>query len=371
MDRPALDAGRFPIVWGGSHCQEDLLAQGVSISFLLDGQLCDAPRSSVHVLLIRCRHEQEADRTRTNIYMDLPFGDRLRAQLHTLDVVSIQGAVRHRNGSQMRYTDGPRVSAAPVQCTGTVVYEERTDQSSERNLWVSTRAAWAAAGFTSSWVFARKADHCRDLMRLPGLLCHVQRAVDERLERASHYRYDQVINSNVCLLYARAAGTRLLALTDADEHPSSRLSMDAETGEIPPILEMAEDQGLAGFSIWYDADRACPRNFCPRTAAAVTANCALPARPRPTWKIMVLPGRVASVSAHAVQRDVSSWAVADTRPYRGDAWTASNSNHSCLRAETRIARLPSMHHLCLLHVRNCTEFPGRGSRAGPGHALCY
>jgi len=126
------------------------------------------------------------------------------------------------------------------------------------------RVAWNALGFGVSVVFVRTAGECVPLAAVPGVVCQVRAHLSGpgRIPAAEHGGArlpqnltawsDQGIYTQLCIVYATAWDSELLALTDIDEIPMQSLA---------PVfdgLRAITDHAYAGIRIFFDADKNCP-----------------------------------------------------------------------------------------------------------------
>jgi len=250
------------------------------------GLACDPPRTLLHVMHARCH---------------VSLGD--------VSALHISVRARQPNASrferEMASWTVPLVARAPmgpsVVCTGTAIWG-RLD--AQLNLLAKARAAWAASSVAESLVFARDAPSCTELQRVSGVLCEVKRHWTAQLKAATanwkavdvalvmRY-YDQPINMQLCLAYARASRVQYLIYADTDDFapPSEDLRL---------VQKRVRDASLAGVKLFFDADRACPPFFCPRNATDWAQRCPHGVNDNEWnhWKPFVVPRHTADVSAH-------------------------------------------------------------------------
>lgn len=184
-----------------------------------------------------------------------------------------------------RQFPGPR-----LYCVGATLYGIGRD-------WVPAMAkAWRGAGFATSIVFARSQHECSAVeLATPGVVCETRSQVANLSDAKALRYFDQGINQLVCLGYARAASTEVLALGDLDEAPPS------VDGAIDRALADVQHGPLAAVRLFFNADDACPAGVCPTSDPEWRALCLprLGTKPfHPHWKSMVAPERVHDVSVH-------------------------------------------------------------------------
>ena len=250
------------------------------------GVACDTPRTLLHVMHARC-HVRIGDVSALHISVRARQPNASRSE---------------RDGASWKV---PLVRRAPmgpsVVCTGTAIWG-RLD--AQLTLLAKARAAWAASSVATSLVFARDAPSCTELQRLPGVMCEVRRSWNTQLGAATAnwkavdvalvMRYfDQPINMQLCLAYARASKAEFLIYADTDDFapPAEDLWL---------VQKRVRDASLAGVKLFFDADRACPPFFCPRNATDWAQHCPHGANDNEWnhWKPIVVPRHTADVSAH-------------------------------------------------------------------------
>ena len=179
----------------------------------------------------------------------------------------------------------------------------------------TARVAWATNGFNQTLVFARDRKHCDALASATtGVVCEVRTSFAsivsnetgqvwgafERQQRRDNTSYteettkylEQPLLSVLCLVYAKAAASELLATTDLDEVPPPHLMAALHA------REARAQAAFAGVKIFFDAEHSCPRGFCPNSSLGYTQYCS-PSEHRNFWKPIVVPNRVLDIHVHS------------------------------------------------------------------------
>ena len=291
--------------------------------FALDGQHC-----SIAVLQSAITLECPLNRAKYQF-----GGFRVMLSMHT------QGAAR---GAVLSLSDAippptSRLHCSPVPVFGTHSFlVERL---------AALRFAWAANGFDQTLIFARDREHCNALTSATsGVVCEVRMPFAsivsndtgqawgsfERQRQRDNTSYieetftrlEQPILSVLCLVYAKAAASELLATTDLDELPPPHLM---------PALHAREASKSAhgkfvGVNIFFDAEHSCPRGFCPSSSARYEQYCS-PSEHRSFVKPIVVPKRVldlgthAFVDMHGLRHAWRPWAVAKRDEHEVIMWS--------------------------------------------------
>lgn len=283
--RRASDA--YKIIWSRFIWQPPLaLALQVSIG----GRACAVPRGLVHAVRIQCPGSNAGASS-------IQISVRSRPSNATSSG-NPDGGASWRVPLVRRPLDGAREA---VVCSGTAIWGSLDAQLA---MLARSRAAWAAAGVATSMVFARDASSCNALERLPGVACDVRPAWGATLDVATtgwksvdidfvRRYFDQPLNQQLCLSYARAASIDFVIFADTDDFAPP-------TEDLILVQRRAREASLAGVKLFFDADGACPPFFCPKSPGDWQDR-----RPNATndmalnhWKPLVAANRAADVSAH-------------------------------------------------------------------------
>lgn len=192
-----------------------------------------------------------AGRTRCPFVEDETLTESLRID------VSVDQSTVHESLFLEPFLPGPRTS---LQCVATPAFGSLTAHA---QLLSRVRDAWNRLGFGASVVFARSGRVCDVLSRVPGVTCQIRFALsgegwtppgDQGVAEHRNHELtpwsEQGVYAQLCLAYADAAGSDLLALTDVDEMPGPDL--------LSVFTHLLSNQSQAGVRVFFDADKICP-----------------------------------------------------------------------------------------------------------------
>ena len=277
------------------YAQQPLSAWHSAPDFALDGQPC-----SIAVLKSAVTLECPLNRTKYQF-----GGFKVMLSMHA------QRAARGSAALSLSDATPPptsRLHCAPVPVFGT--------HSFLVGRLATLRLAWTANGFNQTLIFARDREHCDALTSATaGVVCEVRtpfasivsnetgqvwRSIKRSRQRdnASYIeetstRLEQPLLAALCLVYAKAAASELLAASDLDELPPLNLMAALHAHR----AQNSSRAAFAGVRIFFDAERSCPRGFCPDSLERYKQYCS-PREHRAFVKPIIVPYRVRDLRTH-------------------------------------------------------------------------
>ena len=286
------------------YAQQPLSTWHSAPDFALDGQHC-----SVTVLQSAVTLKCPLNRAKYRF-----GGFRVMLSMHTL---STQGVAR--GGAVLSVSDAIPPPTTRLHCSSVPIFGTHSFLVGRL---AAVRSAWAANGFNQTLIFAHDRKHCDALTSATtGVVCEVrmpfasivsketgqvwgsivrQRHDENKsayMEETSRY-LEQPLLSNLCLVYAQAGASELLATTDLDEPPPPNLMPALHTRE----ANASAQAPFAGVCIFFDATRSCPHGFCPDSFSGYRQHCLSNYQERRHCKPIVVPNRVRELRTHAFVR---------------------------------------------------------------------